>query len=124
VSCSEHHVRKPGSRVHLWAKKRRNARVYDGFRPSETEPARVRLSLHPFFETSPELAQGGSRMTDSLPGVLAPHERFLEFQDRRRRIAAELVVRDRALVTPTAAVADAAAVPAADGTAPDTRRTP
>ena len=63
-------------------------------------------------------------MTDSLPGVLAPYERFLEFQDRRRRIAAELVVRDRARVTPTAAVADAAAVPAADGTAPDTRPTP
>ena len=63
-------------------------------------------------------------MTDSLPGVLAPYERFLEFQDRRRRIAAELVGRDRVRVSATAAVPDAAAVPAADGTSPDTRRTP
>jgi hypothetical protein len=63
-------------------------------------------------------------MTDSLPGVLAPYERFLEFQDRRRRVAAELVERDRTRVTAAAAVADAAAVPAADGTAPETRRTP
>jgi hypothetical protein len=62
-------------------------------------------------------------MTDSLPGVLAPYERFLEFQDRRRRIAGELVERDRARVAAPAAAADAAAVPAA-GTAPDTRRTP
>jgi hypothetical protein len=64
-------------------------------------------------------------MTDSLPGVLAPYERFLEFQDRRRRVAAELVERDRARAAAAPAnVADAAAVPAADGTAPDTRRTP
>jgi hypothetical protein len=62
-------------------------------------------------------------MTDSLPGVLAPYERFLEFQNRRRRVVAELVERDRARIAATAS-ADAAAVPAADGTAPETRRTP
>lgn len=64
-------------------------------------------------------------MTDSLPGVLASYERFLEFQNRRRRVAAELVERDRARVT-AADAAPVPAVPAADGTAtaPDTRRTP
>jgi hypothetical protein len=66
-------------------------------------------------------------MTDSLPGVLAPYERFLEFQNRRRRVAAEFAERDlaRTIDTGTAGTAAAAApAPAADGTSPDPRRTP
>jgi hypothetical protein len=34
-------------------------------------------------------------MTDSLVNVLVPYSRFLECQDRRRRIAAELTRRDQ-----------------------------
>jgi hypothetical protein len=34
-------------------------------------------------------------MTDSLVNVLVPYSRFLEYQDRLRRIAAELTQRDR-----------------------------
>ena len=67
-------------------------------------------------------------MTDSLPSVLAPYERFLEFQDRRRRVAAEFAERDRARAIDAAAdqlaPAPAAPAPAAAGTSPDTRRTP
>jgi hypothetical protein len=46
-------------------------------------------------------------MTDSLANVLVPYSRFLECQDRRRRIAAELRLPDQ---PPTS---DADALPAA-----------
>ena len=61
-------------------------------------------------------------MTDSLPGVVVSYDRFLEFQHRRRQLAADSVARDRARTIDADAVPMPA--PAADGTSPDARRTP
>lgn len=49
-------------------------------------------------------------MTDSLANVVIPYSRFLECQEGRRRLAAELMPRDR---PPTI---DADVVPVADET--------
>jgi hypothetical protein len=53
-------------------------------------------------------------MTESLANVVIPYSRFLEYQERRRSVPAELMLRDR---PPTI---DPDVVSVAAGTAPQT----